>query len=110
MKKVFYKKLIRDNIPEIIKSSGGVCETRILNNEEFEMELRKKLVEESKEVLNSSKEELMGELADVLQLINNLVKNNELTMEDVQNEMKLKKKERGGFDKKLFLEWASKKS
>jgi len=110
MKKVFYKKLIRDNIPEVIESSGGVCETRILNNQEFETELRKKLVEESKEVLNSSKEELMGELADVLQLINSLVENNQLTMEDVQNEMKLKKEKRGGFDKKLFLEWASKKS
>ena len=110
MEKVFYKKLVRDNIPEIIENSGGVCETRILNNEEFEMELRKKLVEESKEVLNSSKEELVGELADVLQLINNLVKNNQLTMEDVQNEMKLKEEKRGGFDKKLFLEWASKKS
>lgn len=109
MEKVFYKKLVRDNIPEIIESSGGVYETRILNNEEFEMELRKKLVEESNEVLNSSKEELIGELADVLQLINNLAENNQLTMEDVQNEMKLKKEKRGGFDKKLFLEWASKK-
>jgi predicted house-cleaning noncanonical NTP pyrophosphatase (MazG superfamily) len=110
MEKIFHNKLIRDKIPEIIKGSGDICETRILNDQDFEVELRKKLVEESKEVLNCPKEELINELADILEIINSLADNNQIKIEDVEKEMKLKRERRGGFDKKIFLEWSGPKS
>lgn len=110
MKKVFHNKLVRDKIPEIIKSNGDVCETRILGDEEFEIELKKKLIEESKEVLICPKEKLIDELADVLEIINGLANSNQLKMEDVEKEMRLKREKRGGFDKKIFLEWSGPKS
>jgi predicted house-cleaning noncanonical NTP pyrophosphatase (MazG superfamily) len=110
MGKVFHKKLVRDKIPEIIEKNGDVCETRILNDWEFEIELRKKLVEESEEVLNCSKEKLVDELADVLEIVSSLADNNQIKMEDVEKEMRLKREKRGGFDKKIFLEWSGSKS
>jgi len=110
MEKVFYKKLVRDKIPEIIENNGDVCETRILSSDEFQTELKKKLVEESKEVLNCPKEKLADELVDILEIVNNLADNNDLKMEDVEKEMKLKREKRGGFDKKIFLEWSGPKS
>lgn len=109
MTKIFHKKLIRDKIPEIIEETGSEYQTRILGNEEFEVELKKKLVEESVEVLNSSKEELIKELADVLEIIYNLADFNKIKMKDVENQRKSKKEKRGGFDKKIFLEWSNKK-
>jgi len=110
MKKVFYKKLVRDKIPEIIESNGDICKTRILGDDEFQTELKKKLVEESKEVLDCSKEKLIDELADILEIVKNLVDNNQLKMKDVEEEMKLKRKKRGGFNKKIFLEWSGPKT
>jgi len=40
-----YKKLVRDNIPDIIKNNGEIPITRILSNEEYKCELEKKLLE-----------------------------------------------------------------
>jgi predicted house-cleaning noncanonical NTP pyrophosphatase (MazG superfamily) len=37
-----YNKLVRDRIPEIIKSSGKLCKIRILHEDEYVRELRKK--------------------------------------------------------------------
>ena len=109
MEKIFYKKLIRDKIPEIIENNNNVCETRILDDVEFEVELRKKLIEESKEVSTAPKEELIDELADVLEIIYSLTDVNQLKMEDVEKTRQIKKEKRGGFDKKIFLEWSGPK-
>jgi len=44
-----YNKLVRDRIPQIIKSTGKGCRTRILDEEEYKEELVIKLKEESEE-------------------------------------------------------------
>ena len=56
-----YNKLVRDKIPEIIERNNETPHVRILNNEEFKIELEKKLYEEYKEVLSSEKEERKSE-------------------------------------------------
>ena len=103
--KIRYEKLIRDKIPEIIKASGAKFETRVLNNEEFRFELRKKLVEEAKEVLEED-ENLLNELADTLELVESIGKEKAYTLEDIRNKQLDIRKKRGGFEKKLLLEWA----
>lgn len=47
-------KLVRDNIPNIIKENGEVPITRILTDEEYKKELEKKLDEELQEVLEAT--------------------------------------------------------
>lgn len=100
-----YNKLVRDNIPEIIRKNGGEPYTRILSDEEYKKELEKKLYEEYNEVLNtSSKEERIEELADMLEIISALAKVEGQELEDVISCAKQKNIKRGAFDNKIFLE------
>ena len=69
MKTLKYNKLIRDNIPEIIKASGKERDVSILNDEEYILKLKDKIVEEAHEVVSAREDEIIGELADVLEII-----------------------------------------
>ena len=109
-KKYYHQKLIRDKIPEKIKSTGDEYKTRILGKVEFEKELKKKLVEESKELFKTSKEELLNELADVLELTKSISSLYKIPFSRVEKFQEEKRKTRGGFKKKLFLIWSTGKA
>ena len=106
MKKT-HNKLIRDKIPEIIEETGVNYKVRTLDNEEYKKELLKKIVEEAKEVLETDgkKEELNKELGDVLEVIDHLTSAFGLDKEEIEKVKQERKGSRGGFDKKLFLEY-----
>lgn len=99
-----YKKLVRDNIPNIIESNGEFAITRTLSCEEYKNELEKKLYEEYNEVLNSSKDDRIEELADMLEVIIALADLEGKTFGDIEKIRKLKKEKRGGFSKRIYLE------
>lgn len=101
---MLYNKLVRDNIPNIIKNNGQEPITRILSNEEYKSELEKKLLEECNEVLLSMGSDRIEELADVLEVIIALSKVEGKTLDDVMNVCKTKRLKRGSFDNKIFLE------
>lgn len=104
MEKVF-NKLVRDNIPEIIKNNGEEAIIRILSLEEYKIELYKKLEEEKNEVVNSkNKEELVEELADLYEVINSIMQTNDINFTEVEDVRKKKYIKRGGFEKRIFLE------
>ncbi|MCK5332571.1 nucleoside triphosphate pyrophosphohydrolase [Candidatus Parcubacteria bacterium] len=106
MAKKIYNKLIRDKIPEIIERNGGVSKVSVLNEDEFGAALKNKLVEETQEVLEAnSKEDVLNELSDVLELVETIARDNNFTMSEVENKKQNKKEERGGFEKRLFLEY-----
>lgn len=106
MKKFYHRKLIRDKIPQLIEANKGEYEVRIMKEKEFKKELRKKLIEEAKEVKEAKKDELVKELADVLELIKSIAENENINFELVEKKQKERRKERGGFKKKLFLIWS----
>ena len=99
-----YQKLVRDNIPNIIKSKGESPITRILSDKEYKVELEKKLLEECNEVINSSGSDRLEELADLLEVMMALGKIQENTLDDIINASNQKREKRGAFDKKIFLE------
>ena len=106
MNRKTYNKLIRDKIPEIIKKDNAVPKISELNDKEFKIALKEKLVEEAKELQGAkTDEEILNELSDVLQLIESIALNNNLSITQVEKQKEKKKQERGGFDKKLFLEY-----
>ena len=109
-KKYYYQKLIRDKIPEKIKAGGDDYKTRILSEAEFEKELIKKLVEESKEAFYAPKKELLNELADVLELTKSIASQFKIPFSRVERFQEEKRKKRGGFKKKLFLIWSTGKA
>lgn len=108
MQKHYHQKLIRDKIPKFIEERGGNFETRVLDNEEFEEELKKKLVEEAKEVVGASDKEMLNELSDVLELVKSIAARYKIGFEEVVRYQEKKREERGAFGKRLFLIWSDK--
>lgn len=99
-----YNKLVRDKIPEIIEANGRKCTTRILSDEEYVTELRKKSYEELDEYMSASdNKSSLEELADLLEIIHSLAKTHGSTIEEVEEIRELKSKDRGGFQDKIFL-------
>lgn len=95
-----YNKLVRDKILEIIEADDGKPKARILGNEEYLLELVKKLNEECREFTEAmSLEELADVLEVVLALADVVASRGEL--EKVRAEKAL---DRGAFKKKIFLE------
>lgn len=107
MKKVFHKKLIRDRIPQVIEASGDQYEVRVMGKREFEKELKKKLVEEAKELIEVPRKGLLNELADVLELAKSIAEHYKIGFKLVEEKQVEKRKKRGGFKKRLFLIWSS---
>ena len=108
MKKYYHRKLIRDRIPEIIDSKGDSYKTRKLNTQEYRKLLRKKLVEEAKELASARKDELTNELADVLQLVKSITELEGISFKSIEEKRRKKKKRAGAFKKRIFLIWSDK--
>ena len=98
-----YKKLVRDNIPNIIKDNGQVPIIKVLSDEEFKIELEKKLEEEKNEVLNSGGKDRLEELADLYEVIKCLSELEGSSIEKVREIAKIKRNKRGSFNNKIYL-------
>lgn len=102
---IVYNKLIRDKIVDIIEKDGKKAIVSTLNDEQYKIELLKKLLEEANEVANSSNSnEMLEELADVLEVVRYLAKINGKELNDIVAIADEKKEKREGFDDKVFLE------
>lgn len=99
-----YNKLVRDNIPSIIESNGETPITRILSDEEYKVELERKLNEEYHEVLNASGKDRLEELADMIEIIKYLAKVDGSTLDEIISIAEEKNLKRGAFEEKIFLE------
>ena len=109
MEKVF-NKLVRDNIPNIIESNNEVAITRTLDDEDYRIELYRKLKEECYEVINSKNQnETLEELADVLEVLKSIARLEHKSIDDIINIANEKSLKRGGFEKRIFLEKTYKK-
>lgn len=95
-----YNKLVRDLIPEVIEASGNKCRTRVLSDEEYLEMLDAKLDEELAEY---HKDQNIEELADLLELIRAAAIARGYTLEELETARAEKAKERGGFERKIFL-------
>lgn len=99
-----YNKLVRNNIPDIIKENGEMPVIRVLDDTSYKSELEKKLYEEYKEVIESKGIDRIEELADMLEVIKALASLENKTLDDVIKTADEKSQKRGAFDKKIFLE------
>lgn len=102
-----YPKLVRDNIPDIIKKERGIEPTyRTLEDDvEFLRALLKKATEEAAElqdsIENGNTEE---ELADLLEIIDALIPLLGKSAEDIRTLQKEKREKRGGFEKRILMD------
>ena len=103
MKTIKYNKLIRDNIPEIIKASGKECDVSVLNDDEYIAKLKEKIIEEAKETAEADPTEITGELADVLEIVEAIEKYYGIEHSQVIDEKEKKAERNGKFEKRLLL-------
>lgn len=96
-----YNKLVRDKIPDIIKSKGEDVRFRIATEAEYWDKLKEKLTEEVKEFLDS---ESIDEIADILEVIDAINSFKNFDSEELQRIKKDKFDKRGGFTKRIILE------
>lgn len=95
-----YHKAIRDKIPKIIEKDGYSCNVKALSDEEFLVEIEKKLSEEVTEYQSDKNPE---ELADIIEVIYRIAKLKGISKEELEKIRIKKVEDRGAFEKNLFL-------
>jgi predicted house-cleaning noncanonical NTP pyrophosphatase (MazG superfamily) len=97
------QKLIRDRLPQMMRSQGLAVFDRRLGDEEFVAALKDKLLEEAQEAREAtSPAELADELADVMEVILALAQASGLSLDEIEARRIAKRAERGGFDQRVF--------
>lgn len=103
LKKFAVEKLIRDKLPQMMRNWGIVLHERSMDNSEFIVRLREKLLEEAAEVANAALgDELTEELADVLEVVNSLAQAQGVTLQDIEEKRIKKRMQKGGFDQRIY--------
>lgn len=105
MRKFKFSKLVRDKIVENVIAVGNKPNWKTLSEEEYILELKKKVVEEALEVPRTEDpEEVVKELADVQELIDNLLEVLKVSRERFSEIQKAKNDKNGSFKKRQYIE------
>ncbi len=108
MEKIYYNKLCRDKVPEIIRAKGFDCEVREVDHDEYKREIIKKVLEEATGVFNHKNDErLLKELADLMITIESVKIEYGISEEELQEAVSKSINEKGGYDARLYLSWSS---
>lgn len=124
-KKIKYNKLVRDRIPNILIKQNKAFKCKHLETDtDLQTAVACKVLEEAKEVCSSAqnlaikgevtnagtplsgrKNELVNEVADLMEVTFALMKSFHITAKQVTQAMEYKAKERGKFNDGIYLEW-----
>lgn len=108
MEKIYYNKLCRDKVPEIIAAKGFECEVREVDHDEYKREIIRKVFEEASGVSNhSGRSSLLKELADLMVTINAVKKEYEISEGELDLAIEKSIDEKGGYEGRLYLSWSS---
>ena len=98
-------KLVRDKIPDLIRSSGGIPQVKKLSAEHYREALLEKLHEEVAELsLEQTCEGVLQEAADVLEVLTAIAADHGATLDTIVAVARQKGEERGGFHMRLWLD------
>ncbi len=107
MSRCYYKKLVRDRIPTLISKEGCSCRVRRLSTTAYGRALKAKILEEAYELSGAKgKEALLNELIDLQELVESFCALLGMKPKSFRAGVRRKRRERGGFKKRLFLEYA----
>lgn len=123
-KRIKHNKLVRDKIPNILIKKGNAFKCHTVTGTELQMALSCKVFEEAKEVNeaaqnfvikgenanignppNALKNQLISELADLMEVTFALMKAFGISADTVKKEMACKVNSNGKFNDGIYLEW-----
>lgn len=104
MLKFRFHKLVRDKIVHMQIAQGSRPVYHKLDKSEQKTELVKKITEEVEELLAADESEIIGEIADLQQLLDDLRTKYGLSKQDVARAQRLKTEKYGAFQDGIFLE------
>ena len=108
MEKIFYNKLCRDKVPEIIQAKGFECDVREVDHDEYKREIVRKIFEEASGVSNpSGRTSLIKELADLMVTVEAVKKEFGVTAEELDEAVEKSIEDKGGYEDRLYLSWSS---
>ena len=97
------EKLIRDKLPEIMRAAGLRVFERTLETPEFIESLKTKLAEEAAEVASAgTRQEMLEELADVMEVVLALTECHGFTLADLEAKRIAKRDARGDFSARTY--------
>jgi predicted house-cleaning noncanonical NTP pyrophosphatase (MazG superfamily) len=106
--RIYYNKLVWDNVPDLIREKGKECEVRTLEDDEFELEILKKVEEEASALPETaSRQELIDEIADVVTCVEYIKSIKNITELELADALERHARKKGRFEKKQFLVWSS---
>lgn len=95
-------KLIRDKLPAMMQAQGLAVFTRHLEDTEYVVRLKDKLVEEAREAqAATARSELIDELADLREVMLALAAISGVTDDEIEGRRQAKHAERGGFAQRV---------
>ncbi len=97
------QKLVRDRIPELSAAKGKKWTFAPVEGAVFRKVLLEKLIEEAQEVARAEDEHLVEELADVYEVLDAIKHECTIDESKLLDTKEKKKRERGGFKKKMVL-------
>ncbi|MDD5341894.1 MAG: nucleoside triphosphate pyrophosphohydrolase [Patescibacteria group bacterium] len=107
IKKIYYNKLIRDKIPQVMEKSGARYNVHVISQKQFKEELLKKVGEEASGLLTSkNKIGVIQEIGDVITVIEEIKRIFKITDREIKQTMVRAFKRKGGFRKRLYLVWS----
>lgn len=110
--RTYYRKLIRDNVPNMMTAKGVTFSVQPIEDDQlFTVALGNKLLEEAQEFVAAvDHDERVSELVDVLDVIDELKARYAITDDDLAAVRTTQRERKGGFDQRLLLLWSEQNS
>jgi predicted house-cleaning noncanonical NTP pyrophosphatase (MazG superfamily) len=107
--RVYYNKLIRDNIPTKIAAKREECDVRkIVDIQELQQELFKKVQEEASSLaMSRTKEDFLEEYSDLMVVLETLIDQLEITKEEVHEVRQENLLRKGAYKHGYYLHWSA---
>lgn len=107
--RVYYNKLVRDNVPAKIESKKEACEVRkITDQQELQQELFKKIQEEAASLsMCRDRESFLEEYSDLMMVLETLVHQLGITKDQLIEARKENLLRKGGYKQGHYLHWSA---
>lgn len=106
--RIYYNKLVRDNVPAKIEAKHQQCSYRkITDVQELQQELFKKIKEEAASLaMCRSREEFLEEYSDLMVVFDTLLRQLEVTKDELIEARKSNLLKKGGYKHGYYLHWS----